>query len=87
MIDRPCIKQNHEKFKSTVIWPLGVSGGSQVTTIVDELNGRTWMLRGALSIAIIFHENNENYFHNVLIPKKLRQRCIFGIKLVFSIIV
>lgn len=38
----------------TVIWPLGVSGGSQVTTIVDELNGRTCILRGALSIAIVF---------------------------------
>lgn len=35
----------------TVTCPLGVSGGSQVITIVEELNGRTCTLRGALSIS------------------------------------
>lgn len=35
----------------TVTCPFGVSGGSQVMTIVDELNGRTWTFRGALSIS------------------------------------
>lgn len=35
----------------TVTCPLGVSGGSQVITIVDELNGRTCTFRGALSIS------------------------------------
>lgn len=35
----------------TVTCPLGVSGGSHVITIVDELSGRTCTLRGALSIS------------------------------------
>ena len=33
----------------TVIWPFGISGGSHVITIVDELKGRTWTFFGALS--------------------------------------
>lgn len=45
-------KNQQEVQKVTVICPFGVSGGSHVTTIVEELSGRTWMLRGALSIAV-----------------------------------
>lgn len=37
----------------TVNCPLGVSGGSQVITMVDDDNGRTCTLRGALSISKI----------------------------------
>lgn len=36
----------------TVTCPFGVSGGSQVMTIVDELNGRTCTFLGALSISV-----------------------------------
>lgn len=37
--------------KLTVTWPFGVSGGSHVIIIIDELNGRTWTFLGALSIS------------------------------------
>lgn len=43
----------HNIYKQlTVTCPLGVSGGSHVMTIVDELNGRTWTFLGALSISV-----------------------------------
>lgn len=44
-------------FLLTVTCPFGVSGGSHVMTIVDELNGRTCTFRGALSISV---QNKKN---------------------------
>ena len=48
----------------TVNCPLGVSGGSQVITMVDDDKGRTCTLRGALSISE--NDRKERNFHNNL---------------------
>ena len=45
----------------TVNCPLGVSGGSQVITMVDDDKGRTCTLRGALSISE--NDRKERSFH------------------------
>lgn len=38
-------------YKLTLIWPFGVSGGNQVTTIVEDDSGLTSMFLGADSIS------------------------------------
>lgn len=46
--------------KLTIIWPFGISGGSHVITIVDELSGRTWTFFGALSRSV---EQRKRWFY------------------------
>lgn len=64
----------------TVTCPFGVSGGSHVITIVDELNGRTCTLRGALSISA---DKNTKY---KFLQKKTNLILIFNMKICIHIL-